>query len=278
MSKEEEESPQGENVDETGDETGDVTEEEAAEDSEEISKEEAAEELEEPEEEGLTTGDFILVELTGRAEETGEIFDTTDEETAREADIYSEDRVYGPRTVVIGEGWVLRGLDERLKGLNIEETVEVEIPPEEAFGERIPENVRMVPYRVLRSKGVNPVVGGQIEVDGRSATVRSIGAGRVQLDYNHPLAGRKIIYEVKVTKQYEEDEEKIRALIARRFPGADASNFGLKLLKRRARVNVPDEVFFAEGVQIAKRGLAIDILRFFPDFEAVEFVEEIKRT
>jgi peptidylprolyl isomerase len=274
MSEEEKEGPQEEDVEEQGD----VAEEEAVEEPEEVAEEEIPEKAEEPEEEGFTAGDFILVELTGRAEETGEVFDTTDEETAREADIYSEDRVYGPRTVVVGEGWVLRGLDERLKGLNIEETVEVEIPPEEAFGERKPENVRMVPYRVLRSKGVNPVVGGQIEVDGRSATVRSVGAGRVQLDYNHPLAGRNIVYDVKVTKQYEEDEEKIRALIVRRFLGADASNFGLKLLKRRARVSVPDDVFFAEGVQIAKRGLAIDILKFFPDFEAVEFVEEIKRT
>ena len=273
MSKEED-NPQGEKVEETGE----VTEEEAAEEPEEIAEEEAVEKPEEPEEEGLAAGDFILVELTGRAEETGEVFDTTDEETAREADIFSEDRVYGPRTVVIGEGWVLRGLDERLKGLKIDETVEVEIPPEEAFGERNPENVRMVPYRVLRSKGINPVVGGQIEVDGRSAMVRSVGAGRVQLDYNHPFAGRKIVYEVKLTRKYEEDEEKIRALIVRRFLGADASNFGLKLLKRRARVSVPDDVFFAEGVQIAKRGLAIDILRFFPDFEAVEFLEEIKRT
>ena len=245
-----------------------------SEEEEESPQEEA---VEEPEE-AAAGGDFILVEMTGRAEGTGEVFDTTDEETAKEAGIYSEDRVYGPKTVVVGEGWVLRGLDERLGGLSIGEAAEVEIPPEEAFGERKPENVRKIPYRVLRSKGINPVVGGQVEVDGRSATVRSVGAGRVQLDYNHPLAGRKIIYEVKVTERYEEDEEKIRALVGRRFPGMDAGGFGLKLLKRRVRVNVPDDVFFAEGVQIAKRGLALDILRFFPDFEAVEFVEEVKRT
>jgi len=225
----------------------------------------------------VAKGDFILVEMTGRAEETGEVFDTTDEETARNEDIYSEDRVYGPKLVVVGEGWVLKGLDGRLEGLRVGETAKVEIPPEEAFGARDPENVRMVPFRVLRSKGINPAVGAQVEVDGRSAIVRSIGAGRVQLDYNHPLAGRRITYEVKVTRRYQTDEEKIRALIGRRFLGIDPGRFGLKLMKTKVRIEVPDDIFFAENIQIAKRGVALDIHRFIPDIKTVEYVEVIKR-
>lgn len=240
-------------------------------------EEEVAAEPEEAEGRAVARGDFVLVELTGRAEETGEVFDTTDEETAKSEGIHSDDRVYGPKLVVVGEGWVLKGLDDRLEGLKVEETAEVEIPPDEAFGERNPENIRMIPYRVLRSKGINPAIGAQVEVDGRSAIVRSIGAGRVQLDYNHPLAGRKIIYEVKVTKRYEDDEEKVRALIGRRFLGVDTNLFDLKLLKRKVKIEVPDEVFFAENIQIAKRGVALDIQRFFPNFEAVEYVEVIER-
>jgi peptidylprolyl isomerase len=179
--------------------------------------------------------------------------------------------------VVVGEGWLLKGLDERLEGLQLEETVEVEIPPEEAFGVRDPENVRMIPFRVLRSKGINPNLGAQVEVDGRSAVVRSIGAGRVQLDYNHPLAGRSIIYEVKVTEQYETDENKIRALIGRRFLAIDSDSFGIKLLKKKVRITVPEEIFFAENLQMAKRGVALDIQMFFPDIQDVEYVEVIKR-
>jgi len=153
----------------------------------------------------------------------------------------------------------------------------VEIPPDEAFGERNPENVRMMPYRVLRSKGINPAIGAQVEVDGRSATVRSIGAGRVQLDYNHPLAGRQIVYEVRATERYEEDDEKVRALIGRRFLGVDTDSFGVKLLKTKVKIEVPDEIFFADNIQIAKRGVALDIQRFFPRFESVEYVEVMKR-
>lgn len=238
----------------------------------------AAEKKEEPEKDVVKEGDFLLIEMTGKAVETNEVFDTTDEELAKAEGVYSEDRVYGPKLVVVGEGWVLKGLDDKLAGLKLEEAAEVEIPPEEAFGERSPENVRTVPFRLLRSKGANPVVGQQVEVDGRTAMVRSIGAGRVQLDYNHPLAGRRIVYDVKATKRFEGDEEKIRALIGRRFLGVDMEKFKLKMLKGRVRIQIPDEVFFGENIQIAKRGVALDVQRYFPGIDVVEYTEVIKRS
>ena len=222
--------------------------------------------------------DFVLVEMTGRAVETDEVFDTTDEELAKEEGIHDENKTYGPKLVVVGEGYVLKGLDDRLPGLKLGETAEVEIHPEEAFGERSPENVRTLPYRNLRSKGVNPVVGQQIELDGRSAMVRSVGAGRVQLDYNHPLAGRKIVYHVKATERYEGDEDKIRSLIGRRFLGVDLDKFKLKKLKKKVRIQIPDEIFFGENIQIAKRGVALDVQRYFEDIDEVEYTEVIKRS
>jgi peptidylprolyl isomerase len=222
--------------------------------------------------------DFVLVEMTGRAVETDEVFDTTDEELAKEEGIHDENKTYGPKLVVVGEGYVLKGLDDRIPGLKLGETAEVEIPPEEAFGERSPENVRTLPYRNLRSKGVNPVVGQQIELDGRSAMVRSVGAGRVQLDYNHPLAGRKIVYHVKATERYEGDEDKIRSLIGRRFLGVDLDKFKLKMLKKKVRIQIPDEIFFGENIQIAKRGVALDVQKYFEDIDEVEYTEVIKRS
>ena len=233
---------------------------------------------EEPEEDVVTKGDFVLLEMTGRALETDDVFETTDEELAREEGIHEENRSYGPRLIVVGEGWVLKGLDDRLEGQKIESPTEVEIPPEEAFGERSPEDVRTVPFRILRSKGVNPVVGQQVELDGRTAMVRSVGAGRVQLDYNHPLAGRRIVYHVKIAKRYEEDVEKIKALIGRRFLGVDVDSFKLKMLKKKVRIEIPDEVFFGENIQLAKRGVALDIQRYFPDIDDVEYTETIKRS
>ena len=232
----------------------------------------------EPVVEPVKEGDFLLLEMTGKAVETGEVFDTTNEELAKEEDIYDENRTYGPRLVVVGESYVLKGLDDKLPGLKLEESAEVEIPPEDAFGVRNPDNVRTLPFRMLRSKGVNPVVGQQVEMDGRTAQVRSVGAGRVQLDYNHPLAGRKIVYEVKPTARHEGNEEKIRALIGRRFFGIDLNLFKIKLLKKKVRIEIPEEIFFGENIQIAKRGVAMDIHRYFEDVDEIEYNEIIKRS
>ena len=224
----------------------------------------------------IQKGDFVLVELTGRVEETGEVFETTDAEAARSAGIYKEDGVYGPRVVVVGEGWVLKGLDQGLPGLKLGEDAKVEVKPTDAFGERDPEKIRIVRYRVLRSKGIDPRFGAQVEFEGRPAVVRSIGAGRVQLDYNHPLAGRELVYDVKVSKMFETEEEKIRALIQRRITGIDPEKFRLRVTKNKVRIEIPEEVLYTENLQFVKRGIALDIMRFLPKME-VSFREVFKK-
>jgi len=235
--------------------------------------------VEEPRIEGaVNKGDFILMELTGRAEETGEVFDTTNEEIAKEKGTHREGNVYGPRLVIVGEGWVLRGLDARLRGVKPNEQTSIEIPAAEAFGARDPANVQLIPYRILRSKGVNPVPGAELEIDGRQAVIRAVGAGRVQVDYNHALAGRKIIYDIKVTEIINEEKAKVKALIGRRFVGVDAEKFGEKMGKKKMNITIPEEIFFGENIQIAKRGLAMDVLKFFPELDEVEFQEIVKRS
>jgi len=49
-------------------------------------------------------GDFILVEYVGKVKETGEVFDTTQEEVAKEERLYKEGEIYEPKLVVVGEG------------------------------------------------------------------------------------------------------------------------------------------------------------------------------
>lgn len=241
-------------------------------------EEEPEEEKEEHFEDAVNKGDFIKVEMTGTSVETGEVFETTDEELAREEGIYDESRTYGPRLVVVGEGFVLRGLDERLPGTPFYEEVEIEIPPEEAFGERNLADVQMIAYRILRSKGINPYVGAEIEIDGRPAIIRSVGAGRVQVDYNHPLAGRQILYKIKVVEHLTDEKDRMKALIGRRFLGIDTDEFNIRKTKKKIRIGIPDQIFFGENIQIAKRGVALDILRYFEDIDEVEYYETIKRS
>jgi len=221
-------------------------------------------------------GDFLLVEYIARVKETGEVFDTTQEELAREKRLYKEGESYEPKLVVIGEGWMLKALDDSLMLLSLNKTETVEIPPDKAFGLRDPEKVRMIPLRRLRDKGINPTIGMRLEYEKRMATVRTVGGGRVQLDFNPPLAGKTLVYEVTARKKLRTHKEKILTLIHRRIPLIEITKFKLEIEKTRTTIRVPEEAFYLEGLQIAKRGIAADIHRFFKTIARVEFVENFQ--
>jgi peptidylprolyl isomerase len=225
----------------------------------------------------IQKSDFILVDYTGKVKETGEVFDTTSEETAKEKKLYKEGEIYEPRLVVVGEGWVLKALDEALSTFKLKKKDSVEIPPEKAFGQRDPEKVKLVPFRRLAARGITPKLGAQIEYDKRLATVRTMGSGRVTLDFNPPLAGKTLVYEVTVQKQLKTGEEKISALIHRRIPAVDVEKFTFTVEKTNLTINVPEEAFYVEGLQLAKRGITMDVQRFLPELTGVQFVEVFKK-
>jgi peptidylprolyl isomerase len=224
----------------------------------------------------LKKGDFIIIDYIAKVKETGEIFDTTIEETSKKEHLFKEGDIVEPKLVVIGEGWVLKALDENLTTLEIGKPSAVEIPPDKAFGQRDPEKMKRVALRQLLSKDISPSIGARIEYGGKNATVRSIGAGRVLLDYNPPLAGKTLVYDVTVKKKLDTEEEKIASLIHRRVPSVDATKFEFAKKTNIVNVEMPEEAFYVEGIQVAKRGIALDITRFLPKMTAVKFIETYK--
>ncbi len=225
----------------------------------------------------IQKGDFVLINYTSKVKETEQIFDTTNEEIAKKEKVYKEGEIYEPKLVVVGENWVLKTLDEALTKFKIKKKDSVEIPPEKAFGNRDPEKVRLVPLRRLAAQGITPKLGMQLEYDRKLATVRTMGSGRVQLDFNPPLAGKTLIYEVTVEKKLKTNIEKIAALIHRRIPTIETKKFKFKTTKTNVTLNIPEEAFYVEGIQLAKRGIATDIQRFLPEIRTVKFVETFKK-
>ena len=225
----------------------------------------------------IQKSDFIIVDFTGKVKETGDVFDTTVEEVAKEKRLHKEGELYEPRLVVVGERWVLEALDEALLTFKLRKKESVEIPPEKAFGNRDPEKVKLVPLRRLAARGITPKLGAQIEYDKRLATVRTMGSGRVQLDFNPPLAGKTLVYEVNIKKKLKTAEEKISALIHRRIPAVEAEKFKFKVVKGSVTVNMPNEALYVEGIQLAKRGIALDIQRYLPKLTTIKFIEIFKK-
>jgi peptidylprolyl isomerase len=221
-------------------------------------------------------GDFLLVNFTLKVKESGETVDTTYDAVAKDAHLHQHDATYGPRFIILGEGWLPKGLEDSLVGADIGKQTTVELPPEKGYGARDPAKMRLVPLRRFREQGV-PNPGAQIELDGRPAVVRAVGAGRVQVDYNHPLAGRTLIYDVSIEKIVEDDNEKVLNIISKRIPEVDKTKFGIEKNGTELTVEVPEEAFYLSGLQIAKRSVTSDIQKYFPNVETISFREVFKK-
>jgi peptidylprolyl isomerase len=221
-------------------------------------------------------GDFLLVNFTLKVKESGETVDTTYDAVAKDAHLHREDATYGPRFIILGEGWLPKGLEDSLVGADIGKQTTVELPPDKGYGPRDPSKMRLVPLRRFRDQGI-PNPGAQIELDGRPAIVRAVGAGRVQVDYNHPLAGRTLIYDVSIEKVVEDGNEKVLNIISKRIPEVDKAKFTVERNDAELTVEVPEEAFYLSGLQVAKKSVTSDIQKYFPDIETISFREVFKK-
>lgn len=220
----------------------------------------------------LEKGSLVLVNYTAKVKDTDEVIETTLQEDAKKFNIYDPTRAYEPRLVSVGDGWVLKGLDEALTNANVGESLNIEVPPEKGFGQRDPDKVRMIPLRKLGEKAEEVKVGDAIEIDDKVGIVRFIGSGRVQIDYNHRLAGKTIAYALQVLKRLEQDNEKITALIKRRIP-VDESKLKIALNENNLDIELPSEHYMQEGLQVIKRAIVNDIFKYVSNVKKVKFIE-----
>jgi peptidylprolyl isomerase len=217
-------------------------------------------------------GALVYVNYTAKVKDTGEPIETTLEDQAKKLDIYDSDRRYEPRLVSVGEDWVLKGLDEEIAKMDVGEKKTVELPPDKAWGDRDPTLLRMVPLRKFGEKADELRVGEEVEMDDRIAVIRFIGSGRAQVDFNHRLAGKTLIYEIEALRKVEPGDDTIRSLMKRRFPG-EGEKMEFSQNAGEVVVTIPEEAFLVEGLQIIKRGIANDIMHFVPEAKKVTFTE-----
>jgi FKBP-type peptidyl-prolyl cis-trans isomerase 2 len=220
--------------------------------------------------EKLNDGDFIKISYTGRSAVTGKVFDTTDVGKAKEAGIFEEGRRYAPTLVVLGKGNVIKGLETALGGMGVGEQKSVEVQPQDAFGERDPNLVRILPVSEFKKREIDPFPGMLLDLDDRKGIVKSVSGGRVMVDLNHPLAGEKIAYEVKVEEKLTEQNSKIQAIL---------DSFNLKPHSFRVEGDVL-HVLFPPSVKkdvdfvVNKSNFVNSLLNLIGDVKKLSIVEE----
>ena len=152
--------------------------------------------------------DFVELEFTGKIADTGEIFDTNEKENAKILKV----KDVKPFVLCVGHLMLPVGFDEDLAGKEIGKRYSVEVLPEKAFGKRNPQMVRMIPTKFFYEQKINPERGMQLALDGQVVKVLSSSGGRTLVDFNNPLAGKKIIYDYQINKIIDDEKEKIDAV------------------------------------------------------------------
>ena len=135
--------------------------------------------------------DKVTLDYEGKLE-SGEIFDTSKHEEHSH-----------PLTFVVGEGQVIPGFEKAVLGMNVDEEKEFEIEPDDAYGMPDDRLFQEVPRNVLPSEP-EPQIGMTLVMQTPQGNIpvmiSEVKTDSVILNLNHPLAGKKLIFKIKVLK------------------------------------------------------------------------------
>ncbi len=216
----------------------------------------------------IAKGDIVRISYTAKLED-GTVIDTSDEKIAKEFGIYSEDYRYGDVYVIVGEGNVVKGFDEDLEGKEVGYKGKVVVPPEKGFGEYDPEKVDTISIARLKEK---PKEGDRVRVGDRIGIVKRVIGRRAIIDFNHPLAGKTLIFEYEIKEKVEDLAGKIKAI----FMIYTGREVDVKVDGKKAIVEVPRDFHFMPYAPLAKVSALARIFKYL-DVEEVEIVERHRK-
>ncbi len=108
-----------------------------------------------------------------------------------------------PATFCVGDGNLLPGFEEALFGLQPGDDEQIDIPAARGFGDRSPQSLQRLPRnRFVQFEELLPgLMVSFAAADGElPGVVTQIWPGSVEVDFNHPLAGRDLVFDVSILK------------------------------------------------------------------------------
>ena len=183
---------------------------------------------------------MVLIHYTIKVVDGGEeIVDTTREDVAKQAGIYDPNKNYGEYLVGVGKSSLIDAVNEALMEMSPGEKREIEAPPEKAYGEWRQDLLIRIPLKQFRRHNIVPRIGQEVEVGGRVGRIVRMTERFAYIDFNHPLAGKKLKIELEVLKKLETGEEKL-SYLSRRWLNVDPRS--VKAGDDEAEVVLPSDV------------------------------------
>lgn len=132
--------------------------------------------------------------------------------TDAEGQVLDSSEGRGPLSYLHGAGNIIPGLERALEGKAEGEKVQVEVPPEEGYGQRDDNLIQKVPKKLF-AETAEPEPGMQFQAQSPQGTqlltVVEVEDEQVTVDANHPLAGKKLNFDVAVVNVREATDDEL---------------------------------------------------------------------
>lgn len=160
----------------------------------------------------IKENDFIELEYTGKIKDGNIVFDTTQKDIAEKADILNPRVEYKPVVLCVGQEHILKGIDNALTGKEIDKEYTVELTPDNAFGKKKMELIQLIATGKFKKHGINPMPGLQVNIDNSVGVIKTVTGGRTLVDFNHPCAGKDVVYTFKALRIVTDVQTKMQAM------------------------------------------------------------------
>lgn len=157
-----------------------------------------------------TEGPYLRIDYVARTGD-GRIIDTTDPDIAADSDLADLD-ASGPVVVVPGEGHLFEPLERAIRDADPGTTIEMTFEPEEAFGTADPEKMATIDEEAVAPEHRN--AGTTVQLGGRRGVIEEVSDDTITVDFNHPLAGLTLAYEIEVLERIDGVESRAAGLTA----------------------------------------------------------------
>jgi FKBP-type peptidyl-prolyl cis-trans isomerase 2 len=219
--------------------------------------------------------DYEIWSDTGTAKE---LVETTREEVATTANWKAPDGYkFGPRAHAIGGDYFPTGIEAVLAGAKVGEELTREFPPAEAFGERDPKLIELFSMHEIerlpemRRDDAHLDIGTVLTIKGRRGRVVSLTAARVRVDFNPPLAGRKIEGKFRIIEPITAPAEQAQAILEIVY--GRGGEFKVESHEGTIVLHVPDRSKF-DFTWLAAKPRIIERLREHLHPQMIRIVEE----
>jgi len=214
----------------------------------------------------MEEGNFIRIDYVGRIIESGEIFDLTKEDVAKKENVFNPEVTYGSVPVIIGAEVAVKGLENELKKMKVGDKKKVIVKPEDAFGERKAEFIKLVTMSEFKKQDIDPYPGMFITISRLKGSVLSVSGGRVRVDFNHPLAGKNLEYDVEIKEEITEQAKQIKAVLEFFLKKKDND---VSIENETAKIKTKEDIS-----NMTKKTIADMIMKWVKNIKKIQFIDE----